>query len=98
MVPFFVFAYSAALGLAYAAFSAATLEAIGGGAAATKYTLFASVSNIPVFLMPALDGWADTRWNAGALLWTELLVALAGAAVFMVVAVATRPRRVLQPA
>ena len=95
---FFVFAYSAALGLAYAAFSAATLEAIGGGAAATKYTLFASVSNIPVFLMPALDGWADTRWNAGALLWTELLVALAGAAVFMVVAVATRPRRVLQPA
>jgi MFS family permease len=88
----FVFAYSAALGLAYAAFSAATLEAIGGGAAATKYTLFASVSNIPVFLMPALDGWADTRWNAGALLWTELLAALAGAALFVIVAAATRPR------
>lgn len=94
----FVFAYSAALGLAYAAFSAATLEAIGGGAAATKYTLFASVSNIPVFLMPALDGWADTRWNVGALLWTELAVALVGAALFMVVAVATRPRPALSPA
>jgi len=91
----FVFAYSAALGLSYAAFSAATLEAIGGGAAATKYTLFASISNIPVALMPALDGWADTRWNVGALLWTEFGTAAAAGVLFMVVAVATRPRRVL---
>jgi len=91
----FVFAYSAALGLSYAAFSAATLEAIGGGAAATKYTLFASISNIPVALMPALDGWADTRWNVGALLWTEFATAAAAAVIFMLVAMATRPRRVL---
>jgi MFS family permease len=86
-------AYSAALGMSYAAFSAATLEAIGGGAAATKYTLFASVSNIPVTLMPALDGWADTRWNVGALLWTEFAAAVAAAVIFMLVALATRPRR-----
>jgi PAT family beta-lactamase induction signal transducer AmpG len=89
------FAYAAALGMSYAAFSAATLEAIGGGAAATKYTLFASVSNIPVALMPALDGWADTRWNVGALLWTEFGTAVAAAVIFMLVAVATRPRRAL---
>jgi MFS family permease len=95
---FFVFAYSAALGLSYAAFSAATLEAIGGGAAATKYTLFASVSNIPVALMPALDGWADTRWNAGALLWVEFGTAAGAAALFALVAVATRPRRLLAAA
>ncbi|HTX49955.1 MAG TPA: MFS transporter, partial [Caulobacteraceae bacterium] len=91
----FCAAYSAGLGMAYAAFSAATLEAIGGGAAATKYTLFASVSNVPVFLMPALDGWVDTRWKAPAMLWTELGVAVAGAAVFALVAMATRPRRAL---
>jgi len=91
-------AYSAALGMSYAAFSAATLEAIGGGAAATKYTLFASISNIPVALMPALDGWADTRWNVGAVLWIEFATAAAGAVIFMLVALATRPRRVLAAA
>jgi MFS family permease len=92
------FAYAAALGMSYAAFSAATLEAIGGGAAATKYTLFASISNIPVTLMPALDGWADTHWNVGALLWTEFGTAVAAALIFMLVALATRPRTVLATA
>ena len=102
MTPFwfvvFCAGYSAALGMAFAAYSAATLEAIGGGAAATKYTLFASVANVPVFIMPALDGWVDTRWRAGAMLWTELAVALVGAAVFILVALATRPRRALATA
>ena len=86
----FVFAYSAALGLSYAAFSAATLEAIGTGAAATKYNLLAGVSNIPVWLMPAFDGWADARWGAGGLLWLELAVALAGGALYAIVAKASR--------
>jgi PAT family beta-lactamase induction signal transducer AmpG len=94
----FTLAYAAALGMSYAAFSAATLEAIGGGAAATKYTLFASISNIPVTLMPALDGWADTHWNAGALLWVEFGTAILGAALFGLMAVATRRRRVLAAA
>jgi MFS family permease len=88
----FVFAYSAALGLSYAAFSAATLEAIGGGAAATKYTLFASISNIPVALMPALDGWADTRWSASGLLWAECGAALLAAVIFTLVSVAVRSK------
>lgn len=88
----FVFAYSAALGLSYAAFSATTLEAIETGAAATKYNLLAGVSNIPVWLMPAADGWADARWGAGGLLWLELAVALAGAAVYTIVVFATRRR------
>jgi PAT family beta-lactamase induction signal transducer AmpG len=94
----FGIAYSAALGMAYAAFSAATLEAIGGGAAATKYTLFASVSNIPVTLMPMLDGWVDTNWHARSMLWTELGVAVAGAAIYAAVALAARPQTVLAPA
>jgi MFS family permease len=90
--------YNAALGMAYAAYAAANLEAIGRGAAATKYTLFASVANIPVTIMPLADGWADTRAGASAMLWLEFGVALAAAAVFTVVAVATRPRRALASA
>jgi MFS transporter, PAT family, beta-lactamase induction signal transducer AmpG len=89
--------YAAALGMAYAAYSAATLEAIGGGAAATKYTLFASIANIPVLIMPSVDGWVDTHWHIRAMLWTELVVAVAGAAIFALVALATRPRRILAP-
>ena len=94
----FVFAYSAALGLSYAAFSAATLEAIGVGAAATKYNLMAGVSNIPVWLMPAADGWADSRWGVGGLLWLELAVALAGAAIYTAVALASRRKLAPAPA
>jgi MFS family permease len=88
----FAFAYWAALGLSYAGFSSVTLETIGRGAAATKYTLFASVSNIPVWLMPAIDGWADTRWSATGLLWTELAVAVASAALYAAVAALARLR------
>ena len=78
----FVGTYSGALGMAYAAYSAATLEAIGGGAAATKYTLFASVANVPVLIMPSVDGWVDTHLKIDAMLWTELAVALGGASIF----------------
>ncbi len=94
----FAFSYSAALGLSYAAFSAATLDAIGAGAAATKYTLFASVSNVPVFLMPMLDGWADTRWPAPGLCWVEFGAAIVGAGLYGLVALAARARTAAAPA
>jgi len=79
----FVFAYSAATGLAYAGFAAVTLETIGAGAVATKYTLFASIANIPVAIMPAVDGWVASRSGPAAMLWLELGVALLGALVFL---------------
>jgi MFS family permease len=94
----FGLAYNAALGMAYAAYAAANLEAIGRGAAATKYTLFASVANIPVTLMPLADGWADTRAGASAMLWLEFGVALAAAACFALVAFVSRPKRALATA
>ncbi|HEY1427595.1 MAG TPA: hypothetical protein VGF50_13060, partial [Caulobacteraceae bacterium] len=75
----------------------ANLEAIGRGAAATKYTLFASVANIPVALMPTADGWVDTHHGLAAMLWLELAVAIAAAALYAAVALATRPRRALAP-
>ncbi len=42
--------YAITLGLSYAGFTAFTLEAIGKGAAATKYNIFASLSNSPIYL------------------------------------------------
>lgn len=83
----FALSYDGALGMAYAAYAAANLEAIGRGAAATKYTLFASVANVPVTVMPWADGWTDTHRGVNAMLWLEFGSALAAAALFALVAV-----------
>ena len=91
----FAFAYSASIGLAYAAYAAVTLETIGAGAAATKWNLFASVSNIPVTIMPTVDGWAATRFGPGGMLQFEFWLALGAAALFATVSLATRRRPAL---
>ena len=50
--------YAFLLGLSYAGFSAFVFEAIGKGAAATKFTVYASLSNAPIYYMTIIDGWA----------------------------------------
>lgn len=75
-------------GLAYAAFSAVVLEAIGLGAAATKYSLFASLSNMPIQYMTLVNGWAHTRWGTGGMLLTEALIGGVAVLVFLGVAAA----------
>src|SRR5205823_10773937 len=62
------------------------LEAIGLGAAATKYNLFASLSNIPIGYMTLVDGWAHTQGGAGAMLEAEAAICLTGIVVFMAAA------------
>jgi len=52
-----VLAYAFTNGVAYAAFSAIVLVAIGRGAASTKYATLCSFGNLPVVYMTALDGW-----------------------------------------
>ena len=89
----FTMAYAFIMGLTYAGFSAVVLEAIGRGAAATKYSLFASLSNMPIGYMTAVDGWAAARWGAGGMLHTEAVIGVAALLVFIAVAVAsTTPR------
>ena len=89
---FMVFAsvYNLVLGACYAAFSGLTLEAIGQGAAGTKYNLLASVSNVPVMLMPLLVAWANKRWGSSGMLYIEALCAVAAAALYTAVVHATR--------
>jgi predicted MFS family arabinose efflux permease len=90
----FTMAYAVLNGFSYAAFSAVTLEAIGRGAAATKYNLYASLSNMPIGYMTAIDGWAAARWGAGGMLNVEAVVAIAAVLFFAgVAALAARRSR-----
>src|SRR5436190_2029134 len=79
----YVLLYAFISGLTYAAFSAVVLEAMGLGAAATKYNLFASLSNMPIAYMTLVDGWAHTRWGAGTMLWAEAAIGAVAVLLFM---------------
>jgi PAT family beta-lactamase induction signal transducer AmpG len=75
--------YNFTAGLAYAAFSAFVLEAIGKGAAATKYNALACVSNVPIYYMTIVDGRAHDKWNSSGMFFTEAGLAVAAAVVFV---------------
>ena len=92
----FTLAYAFITGLTYAGFSSVVLETIGMGAAATKYSVFASLSNTPIWYMTMVDGWAHTRWGPAGMLLTEAACCLMGLVVFLGV-VAIMPRRTPEP-
>ena len=71
--------YAVIMGLSYAGYGAFVLEAIGKGAAVTKYNIYSALSNAPIYLMIYIDGWAYTRWGSKGMLNNE--------AVFVVLAV-----------
>lgn len=90
----FATAYAFVQGLAYAGFSALVLEAIGRGAAATKYSLLASLSNMPIAWVTLVDGWAYEHHGPAALPLADAATGLAGLIVFgLVTAVLARGRR-----
>ena len=72
-----VLAYALASGMAYAAFSAVVLLAIGRGAAATKYATLSSLGNLPVVYMTAANGWVHDRFGTAWMLHFEALIAIA---------------------
>jgi len=63
--------YAITNGLCYAGFSAFVFEAIGKGAAATKFTVYASLANFPIYYMTLIDGWAHTRYGPVGMLEVE---------------------------
>jgi PAT family beta-lactamase induction signal transducer AmpG len=89
----FATAYAFVQGLTYAGFSALVLEAIGRGAAATKYSLLASLSNMPIAWVTLVDGWAYERHGPAALPLADAATGTAGLLVFglVVVVLARRP-------
>lgn len=75
-------AYAFTVGLAFAAFTALVLDVMGKGSAATKYNVFASLSNFPLWWLGLLLGVAAERWGARRMLFTEALIGVAGIGVF----------------
>ncbi len=86
----FVLSYGFISGLCYAAFTAVTLEAIGTGAVATKYSIFASLSNTPIAYMGILNGYFYDRSGSNAGLYSDAAMGIAGVLVFLLVAVASK--------
>jgi predicted MFS family arabinose efflux permease len=80
--------YAFVTGLTYAGYSAFVLEAIGKGAAATKFSMYASLSNFPIMYMTTIDGKAHERWGSAGMLFTEATLCVIGAIVFVSVAAA----------
>jgi len=92
MFVFFTLLYSFIQGFNYASFTAVVLEAIGKGAAATKYNIFAALSNFPIQYVGLLDGWAYERWHTNGFLAMDAVTGLVGVAVFYAVFIATASR------
>ena len=84
--------YAVITGLTYAGFTAFVLEAMGTGAAATKYNVFASLSNTPIYYMTLVDGWAYTSWGARGMLNTEAAIGMLGMVLFFGVMLAVTKR------
>jgi hypothetical protein len=50
--------------------------------AKTKYTLIASISNVPILLMTLVDGAAETKLGSAGMLYTEAAWGVAAVALF----------------
>ena len=86
----FVLAYGFISGLCFASFTAVTLEAIGTGAAATKYSIFSSLSNVPIAYMGILNGYFYDKSGSNAGLYTDAVMGVAGVLVFILVTVVSK--------
>jgi MFS transporter, PAT family, beta-lactamase induction signal transducer AmpG len=64
------------IGMSDAALSALILGVIGRSAAATKYTVLASLGNISELYMTVASGWMHDRWNTAIMLIVESVAAL----------------------
>ncbi len=81
----FTLLYAAANGLMYTGFPAVAYEAVGKGAAATKFQLLNCICNAPIALMTWLQGEAETRYGVRAMLWSEVVATLACSGLFLLI-------------
>ena len=86
----FVLSYGFISGLCFASFTAVTLEAIGTGAAATKYSIFSSLSNTPIAYMGILNGYFYEKSGSNAGLYSDAAMGVAGVLFFFLVTVVSK--------
>ena len=86
----FVLLYALLLGFCYAGFAAVVFETIGRGAAGTKSNLLSGISNVPLIYAGIFDGWAHDRWGASGLLYTDAVLGVIGAGIFVAAALIVR--------
>jgi hypothetical protein len=79
--------YALGVGLAYAAFTAVVLNAIGTKSGATKYNLYASLSNFPIWWLGLVLGRVADKMGPRQMLLTEAAFGVLAVVIF---AVATR--------
>ena len=85
MFIFWTSLYAIATGQSYAGFTAFALEAIGKGAAATKFNIFTALSNSPICLMTYIVGIAYTHFGAKGMFNTEAGFAIAAVFLFILI-------------
>jgi MFS transporter, PAT family, beta-lactamase induction signal transducer AmpG len=88
---FFTLTYAAGTGVSYACFTGLVLDIIGTGAVATKYNALASLSNIPIWYMTLVAGWASTKYGAVKMLYIDAGSEFVGIALLLIVIAIVRP-------
>ncbi len=78
----FNLAYAFGVGLAWSAFTAVVLDAMGPGSGATKYNVYASLSNFPIWWLGLLLGFVAGRSGAPDMLLTEAGLGVVGVTLF----------------
>jgi len=76
--------YAFVVGLAYATWTTAVFEAIGARSAATKYTIFASLSNFPNWWLGLVLGVVADDHGPLAMLATEASIGIAAVVAFVI--------------
>ena len=90
-------AYTFGIGLINAAFSAVILFAIGKKNAATKFSLLASLGNLPVVYMTAFDGWTHDQYNSKYMLLTEAFLGILFITLLSIVLYRMNSKKLLVP-
>lgn len=80
-----VLAYAFGTGMIYAAFTATIFFAIGKKNVATKYSLIASLGNLPVVYMTAFNGWVHDKYNSKFMLLSEAAIGILFVLIFVLV-------------
>ncbi|HEY5951086.1 MAG TPA: MFS transporter [Kofleriaceae bacterium] len=87
----FTLAYTFGGGVSYACFTGLVLDIIGKGAVATKYNALASLSNIPIWYMTLVCGWASDKHGPVHMLFVDAGSEFIGIAILVVVIAIVRP-------